>query len=156
MNHPPVSDIPEADLAHSIGISRADLKKMRGSLSYAEHWRGGGGAPIVFTAAGIAALETLLSAKKTPDGALQEAASAARRGDPYETLVVVKIGSERVLLAKKEGVPDPVPAAELVRVQVRTALHFVPGMTLAKCARSPHHPSVAYYHGRYPRRRGKF
>jgi hypothetical protein len=30
MNHPPVSDIPEADLAHSMGISRADLKKNEG------------------------------------------------------------------------------------------------------------------------------
>lgn len=143
--------IAEGELAARLGVSRDDLKKLRTRLEPGSDWLGGAGRPVLITTSGQAKLVTLLAdlAQKKGAGALQEAASGADAVNPYITLTVTRIGSPRVLLAKDE-------AGNVFRLQVRTSEHFRVGMELERCAPCPHTNDVAYYHGRYPRRRWRF
>lgn len=165
-----LGDVTEADLALALGIARADLKNLRAGLEHGAHWLGGDGKPVMITSAGVTRLREMLEKNGAGD------AAAVESGAAYETLLAVKIGSARVLLAREmtdkelgasfdqlraalaESARAPVPGKEpyLIRVQVRSSANFMPGMRLERCMRDLHQRDVAFYHGRYPRRKGRF
>ncbi|NBW13273.1 MAG: hypothetical protein EBR82_35210, partial [Caulobacteraceae bacterium] len=99
----------------------------------------------------IAEIEALLKAQKKEGGGVDVGAAAqdASQDALYEPMTVVKVAGPRVLLVRPEG-----SSQEMLRLQVRTSALFMPGMRLEKCRRSHQHAGVAFYHGRYPRRKG--
>lgn len=148
----PTCETSEADLSRLTSISRDDLRKLREKLTRVQDWTGGNGQPIVLTAAGLERLRCLLAEKAAAEAAeaVQSAGEAVQAGTAYEELTVVRVGSPRVLLARKKEGADP--AAPPVRVMVKSTKHFVPGMELPRCQPSGRFPDLYFYHGKLPRR----
>lgn len=147
--------ISEADLARALGVARDDLKKLRAALIAEDDWTGGNGKPVLITASGqkkLAALMVAGSAETGTCGPVASAVTASQRPDRYVSLIIVRQANPRVLWAKKEGASDK----DVVRVMTRVSPHFRPGMLLERCEISTTTPGVFYYHGRLPRRAGKF
>ena len=154
--------LPEGELARVLGISRRDLKNLRGALLEDRDWvRCEKSGAILITQAGQIALDGLLKKNGGRD-VVPEGIAAARCGRAYRVLEVVRLVGPRMLLAcEKEaaawagmrwvGRPD-----ELRRVLVRASTNFCPKMTLEKCCASSSSPGVFHYHGRYPRSKGRF
>lgn len=152
----PSVETTEADLSRLTSISRDDLRKLREKLSQGGDWTGGDGKPIVLTTAGLERLRVLLAEKAAQEAAeaLQSAGAAVQDGSAYVALVVVRVATPRVLLAKKAAGDVEGPSPLLVRVMVKNARHFAPGMELARCQASGRFPDLYFYHGGLPRRRG--
>lgn len=142
----PPPDIPEADLARSLGIAREELKKKRALLTPGAHWIGGMGRPVLITALGIAALEAMLEKE-----AVAHALSASQQPDRYTALIVERVLNKGMLYAKKSAAADAV-----CRVITKPSENWRPGMRLDRCEPCRTSPGVFFYHGRLPRKPGKF
>jgi hypothetical protein len=144
-SHPP-TETSEGELATQLGVSRADLKKMRRELEPEKDWRGGAGTPVMLQPSGVAKLRALLEKKGAGE------AASAPSGPAYVSLKVVRVASPRDLLCVKEGL-----AMGPVRVRVKHSANFMPGMVLTRChPRGPSYPGAYTYQGPLPRRKGRW
>lgn len=149
----PTAETTEADLSRLTSISRDDLRRLREKMERGKDWTGGNGTPVVITAAGLERLRCLLAEKAAGEAAeaLTSASEAVKQGTAFDELVVLKVKTPRVVLARKK---DARPEDPPVRVMVKNSRNFVPGMELPRCQASARFPGLYFYHGGLPRRRG--
>ena len=136
-----MTTIPMKEAAEQVGISMSDLRKIRAEkLTEGLHWVAVGNGQHL-TQDGVQALSALLTLQ------VEETAGLAQPAQPRQaiTLHVRRlVRNPRLLMCsvEKDGPPD-------VRLKVRDASRFRPGMVLDSCFHD--HDDVFTFEGKMPR-----